>query len=60
MSTPPPKEIPKETKDLIQEYFNKGGTVTYCEKNARTEDITYTGGFYARRRKKKEAESKND
>ena len=59
MSTPVPKEKSQEEIDLVQEFLDKGGKITYCEKNARTEDINYTGGFYQRRRKKKEAEEKD-
>lgn len=51
---PTPRQLPKDDLDLITEYLNKGGTVTKCEKYARTEDIEYTGGFYGRRKKQKE------
>jgi len=42
------------TKEQLQEYLDKGGTITKCPEGARTEDIDYKGGFYGRKKKKKE------
>lgn len=39
---------------LIEEFLNKGGAVTKCEDNARTEEMTFNSGFYGRKRKKQE------
>jgi hypothetical protein len=54
------RKLDKTSQDLVDEFLKNGGKITQCEKNARTEDIEYKGGFYAKRRKKKEAESKDD
>lgn len=52
--------LPNEntTKDLVAEFLAKGGTITKCPQGERTEDITYTNGFYGR--KKKEAAPESD
>ena len=42
------------TDKELQEYFDKGGKITVCEPGARTEEIEYTGGFYGKKKKKKE------
>ena len=42
-------------ESLIQEFLNKGGTVTTFTPGARSEEIEYTGGFYGKQRKQKEA-----
>jgi hypothetical protein len=57
---PVKRELSEESQRLIDQYLKNGGEITQCEKNARTEDIEYKGGFYAKRRKKKEAETKQD
>jgi len=54
---PTPKKMSKEDQDLIDEYLNNGGKVSVKEAGAVTEDIQYTGGFYQRRQKKKEADN---
>jgi len=55
MMSPPPNERDSETQRLIDEYLKKGGEITICEKNARTEDIEFKGGgFYGRKPKKKD------
>ena len=46
---------PKTGSTSIQEFLNKGGTVTTFTPGARSEEIEYTGGFYGKRRKQKEA-----
>tara|TARA_B110000285_G_C14526516_1_gene338930 strand:- start:193 stop:378 length:186 start_codon:yes stop_codon:yes gene_type:complete len=58
--SPVPRTKTTEENQLVQEFLAKGGEITQCAKGARTEDINYTGGFYAKRRKKKEAETKQD
>ena len=40
------------TKEQLQEYLDKGGTITKCPPGARTEDINYKGGFYGKKKKK--------
>ena len=42
---------------MIDEFLNKGGTITKCPPGARTEDIEFKGGFYTKRKKKKEEEA---
>lgn len=44
-------------QDLIDDFLEKGGEVEKLPPGARSEDIVYTGGFYGRRKKKKEDES---
>ena len=53
---PVPRETDEESKKAVEEFLAKGGKITKCEPEARTENIEYTGGFYQRRKKKKEAE----
>ena len=52
----------EETEDdrLVQEYLKNGGKITYYEAGQRSEEIDYKGGFYARRKKKKEAKERGD
>ena len=47
------KEKGISSKEL-QEYLDKGGKITVCEPGARTENIEVKGGFYGRKKKKKE------
>ena len=42
------------TKEQLQEYLDKGGKITYCPPGERTEDIEFKGGFYGKKKKKKE------
>ena len=57
--SPKPRNKTSEEERLVKEFLEKGGQITHCESNARTENIEYKGGFYAKRRKKKEAEAKD-
>ena len=42
------------TEKMLQEFFDRGGTITVCPPGKRTEDIDYKGGgFYGRKKKKK-------
>ena len=42
------------TKEMLQEFFDRGGAITVCPPGARTEDIDYKGsGFYGKKKKKK-------
>ena len=50
---PVSRTIDPESQKLIDEYLEKGGTITKCDANTRSENIEYSGGFYARRKKKK-------
>ena len=42
-------------QELLDEFFSKGGKVTYYPPGARSEEIEYTGGFYGKRKKKQKA-----
>jgi hypothetical protein len=42
---------------LIDEFLNKGGKVTVCDAGAKTENVNYIGGFYAKKKKAKEGET---
>lgn len=53
---PPAKDKDAESQRLIDEYLNKGGTVTKCPPYQRSESIEYSGNFYTRRKLKKEDE----
>lgn len=53
---PTPRETDDETKRLMDEYLKKGGKITQCEPFARTENIEIKGGFYGRKKKKKDGE----
>lgn len=56
--SPVPRNKTTQENQLVQEYLNKGGEITQCESGARTENIEYKGGFYAKRRKKKKLKRK--
>lgn len=45
---PTPRKLNVEDQKLIDEYLNNGGTVTKKPAYQRTEDISYTGGFYGK------------
>lgn len=49
-----------ETTDLVAEFLAKGGAVTKCPPGERTEDITYTNGFYGRKKKTSAAETEEE
>ena len=51
---PTPRKLEKEDRDLIDEYLKNGGVITKKPAFERTEDITYTSGFYGRRKKPQE------
>jgi hypothetical protein len=42
------------SQDLIDAFFDNGGEVITFPPGERSEEIQYTGGFYGRRKKKKE------
>ena len=45
------------TKEQLNEFYERGGTITICPPGARTEDIEFKGGgFYGRKPKKNEEE----
>ena len=49
--------VPKPQHDsdqAIQDFLNKGGEITYCERYARTENLEFKSSFYGGRRKKQE------
>ena len=45
------REMEKEDVDLIQEYYDKGGEITLCEKFARTENLVISQ-FKGKKKKK--------
>lgn len=49
-----PKTISQEEKDLIQDYLDNGGVIDKRLDGERSEEIEFTGGFYQKRKKKKE------
>lgn len=57
---PVPRKMEKTDQDLINEYLKKGGVVTKSPAFQRTEDITYTSGFYGRKKKTTTTETKSD
>jgi len=42
------------TKEQLQDFLEKGGTITKCPPGARTENIEFKGGFYGKKKKKEE------
>ena len=47
------------TEEMLQEFFDRGGTITVCPTGARTEDVGVKGGgFYNSKKKKKDKDSK--
>jgi hypothetical protein len=44
-------------QSLIDEFLTKGGKVTVCDAGAKTENVNYIGGFYAKKKKAKEGET---
>ena len=46
------------TEKMLQEFFDRGGTITVCPPGARTEDIDYKGGGFYGNKKKKKKENK--
>lgn len=44
-------------QSLIDDFLNNGGKVTVCDSGAKTENVNYIGGFYAKKKKAKEGES---
>tara|TARA_B110000503_G_scaffold134037_1_gene212448 strand:- start:56 stop:229 length:174 start_codon:yes stop_codon:yes gene_type:complete len=51
---PVSRKLDDESQQLINEYLKKGGEVTIGEPFRYSENIEFTGGFYARRKKKNE------
>ena len=43
------------TKEQLQDYLDKGGTITKCPPGARTEEIEFKGRSFYGSKKKKEA-----
>lgn len=48
------------TDKQMQDFLDKGGKIQYCQPGARTEDIEFKGGFYKRRKAKKEEEASKE
>jgi hypothetical protein len=42
------------TEQQLQDFLDKGGTITKCPPGARTEEIDYKSGFYGKKKKKAE------
>ena len=53
---PTPRKTDEESTKAVEEFLKNGGKITHCEPFARTEDIQIKGGFYGRKKKKKEPE----
>ena len=51
---PVPRSHDDDTQKMIDEYLAKGGKITYCPDSARSEEIDFKGGYYTKRKKKKE------
>ena len=49
-----PTEEELETQRLVREYLDKGGAVTKCAPNARTEEIGYANTWGKKKPKAKE------
>ncbi len=45
---PVPRTHSSEDQKLIDEYLNNGGSITKKPAYQRTEEISYTGGFYGK------------
>ena len=54
------RTVDKETKKAIQDFLDNGGQITVCPPGQRSEEIEYTGGFYQKRKKKKEDEANKE
>ena len=50
------RKVDEDSQKAIDEYLKNGGKITYCNPGERTDDISYTGGFYGRKKSKKEDE----
>jgi len=57
---PVSRKLDDESEKLIKEYLNKGGVITQCPGGQRSEEIEFRGGFYTKRKKKKEEIEKKD
>ena len=57
---PTPRKLNSEDQKLINEYLKNGGTITTKPAYQRTEDISYTGGFYGKRKPKSEENTNDD
>lgn len=44
----------EENQKLIDEWLAKGNEITICPYGARSEEVEYTSGMYAKRKKKVE------
>tara|TARA_R110002073_G_scaffold265278_4_gene428365 strand:- start:461 stop:628 length:168 start_codon:yes stop_codon:yes gene_type:complete len=53
---PTPRKTDEESTKAVEEFLKKGGKITQCEPFARTENIEIKGGFYGRKKKKKDGE----
>lgn len=51
-----PKSLTKEEENLIQEFINQGGTIKKIPYGTLSEEISYTNGFYQKRKKKDDNE----
>ena len=51
---PVSRKISDAEQLLINEYLDKGGTITKAQRGQRSEGIEFKGGFYTKRKKKKE------
>ena len=54
------KNTDVKSKQAVEDFLAKGGKIQYCEPGARTEDIEFKGGFYKKRKAKKEEQIKKE
>ena len=53
------QDINMENLDqMVKDYLKNGGTVTECEKYARSENVEYTGGWGKKRKKQVDSTAK--
>jgi len=50
---PVSRKLSDEDQKLVDEYLQKGGTITKGVSGQRTEDIEFKNGFYGKRKKQK-------
>ena len=44
------------TQEQLNEFYERGGTITKCPPGARTENIQVKGGFYGKKKKKQDTQ----
>ncbi|WP_395006994.1 hypothetical protein [Cypionkella sp.] len=54
------RKIDDESQKLIDEFIAKGGKIQHFGYGERTEDISYTAGFYGKRKKQVQSKEENE